>query len=670
MGNYLLRCMALCCLCLIQTTMAVENNYRVGVGIYDITGPAAEVNLFGYASSDQFSTGIRDRQWSRAFVIAEPISAENRVVFVSVDQGAVFQGVTQGVLKKLKARYGDLYNDDNLIISATHTHGGAGGHSHYALYNVTAEGFVQQTYDATVEGIFQSIVRAHESLAPGRVLFNRGELWNASANRSLPAYENNVDAAQYAAIDPEMTVLRFIQGEDRDIGMISWFPVHAVSLPMTNTLLTSDNKGIAQYLFEKRMGSSYTGDDVYVAAFAQTNAGDMTPNLNLNGTGPGTTPDESNRMIGERQFDKAWELFQNATEPLQGSLAVQHRYVDMSSVAVNDQFTGQGDQTTCVAALGYAFASGTEDGRGPLFEEGKRESEIFWEGITGMVMPPTPEQEACQAPKPILLATGNVQPYPWTPDVLPVSIMKIGSLGLLAAPGEFTIMAGRRIRQTVESVAGTGLSHTVLAGYSNAYAGYVTTREEYDKQHYEGASTHFGPWTLAAYRQSFSRLAESLADPAMNPWAGEPEPVPDDLSDDQVVYYNKPVVHDQAPVFKSIGQTVQDANSAYQKGDHVQVKFWSGHPRNDLKTMVSFLKVQRYENGQWHTVARDRDLETRYTWQRIDGFWGTSHAIIDWFIPTDTPSGTYRIVHEGVYKEAWTFLMKPYQGTSKAFQVQ
>ena len=137
MGNYLRSCMALFCLCLIQTTMAVENNYRVGVGIYDITGPAAEVNLFGYASSDQFSTGIHDRQWSRAFVIAEPVSEGNRVVFVTVDQGAVFQGVTQGVLKKLKARYGDLYNDDNLIISATHTHGGAGGHSHYALYNVT-----------------------------------------------------------------------------------------------------------------------------------------------------------------------------------------------------------------------------------------------------------------------------------------------------------------------------------------------------------------------------------------------------------------------------------------------------------------------------------------------------------------------------------------------------
>ncbi|OQX37516.1 MAG: hypothetical protein B0D91_06530 [Oceanospirillales bacterium LUC14_002_19_P2] len=27
------------------------------------------------------------------------------------------------------------------------------------------------------------------------------------------------------------------------------------------------------------------------------------------------------------------------------------------------------------------------------------------------------------------------------------------------------------------------------------------------------------------------------------------------------------------------------------------------------------------------------------------------------------------MVHEGVYKEAWTFLMKPYQGVSRAFQV-
>ena len=39
----------------------------------------------------------------------------------------------------------------------------------------------------------------------------------------------------------------------------------------------------------------------------------------------------------------------------------------------------------------------------------------------------------------------------------------------------------------------------VVAGLSNAYAGYVTTAEEYDKQHYEGGSTHFGRWTLAAY---------------------------------------------------------------------------------------------------------------------------------------------------------------------------
>ena len=50
----------------------------------------------------------------------------------------------------------------------------------------------------------------------------------------------------------------------------------------------------------------------------------------------------------------------------------------------------------------------------------------------------------------------------------------------------------------------------VIAGYANDYAGYVTTREEYESQQYEGGHTLFGPWTEAGYRQEFVRLAHAL----------------------------------------------------------------------------------------------------------------------------------------------------------------
>jgi neutral ceramidase len=57
----------------------------------------------------------------------------------------------------------------------------------------------------------------------------------------------------------------------------------------------------------------------------------------------------------------------------------------------------------------------------------------------------------------------------------------------------------------------------VICGYANAYSGYVTTPEEYDLQHYEGASTLYGPHTLAAYRQTFGMLATAARNNAPAP---------------------------------------------------------------------------------------------------------------------------------------------------------
>src|SRR3990167_4630358 len=70
--------------------LARDQNYLIGRGLYDITGPAAEVGLFGYAVPEQVASGIHDRQWARAFIIADR-QADKRVVFVNIDSGAVFQ---------------------------------------------------------------------------------------------------------------------------------------------------------------------------------------------------------------------------------------------------------------------------------------------------------------------------------------------------------------------------------------------------------------------------------------------------------------------------------------------------------------------------------------------------------------------------------------------------
>ena len=174
-----------------------------------------------------------------------------------------------------------------------------------------------------------------------------------------------------------MTLLKFAGGKsgEQELGTLNWFAVHPTSMTYNSFLLSSDSKGYASLKFERRKGIGIAEGKKFVAAFAQTNSGDVTGNLNLNNTGPGKNDSESTRIIGQRQLDVAFELFNHATEELAGPIEVRQTYVDFSQLTVTDEFTQAGQQITSAAAYGYAFAAGsTEDGGGhPLFQEGMKE---------------------------------------------------------------------------------------------------------------------------------------------------------------------------------------------------------------------------------------------------------------------------------------------------------
>ncbi|MFB9244149.1 neutral/alkaline ceramidase [Massilia antarctica] len=646
---------------------ASADPYLVGRGMSDITGEAAEVGMMGYASLSQVSAGIHMRQRARAFIVADQASGK-RIVFVNNDLGMVFQGVQQAVLKQLRARYGSLYGPDNVILAATHTHSGSGGFSHYALYNITTYGYNKRTFDAVVGGIVAAIDKAHRDLKPGSIAIGKGQLTDASNNRSLPAYLRNPLAERErwnSPIDPDMTVLRFRQGAD-DVGVISWFATHGVSMTPNNHLLSSDNKGYAAWRWEHDLkGVRYNADGDFVAAFAQSNAGDMTPNLNLDGTGPTRNEFDNTRIIGERQLQKALAIYNGALEPLAGTLDYRQRFIDFSRLTVAANFADGRARSTCPAALGTAFAAGTEDGRGlDGFNEGDLAGNPFFQAIGGILTPAPQWVRDCHGVKPVLLAPGVQQPVPWSPEVLPVSIVRIGQLAIVAAPGELTIMAGRRIRETVQAALGDSVKHVVIAGYANAYSGYITTPEEYDAQHYEGASTHFGKWTLGAYQQSYHELATAMRQgvPAY------PSAPTRDLSNQQLSFQTG-VVLDNTPLFKSFGDVVRQANASYARGQRVDVEFWTGHPKNDLRQNGSFLEVQRWEGAAWRTVATDGDWNTIYRWVRVDPVWGSSKAAISWDIPADAAPGQYRIRHDGNYKNGWDGSIRALSGTSRTFQV-
>lgn len=653
------------CLNLAQAAPA----FQVGVGMSDITGEAAEVGMMGYASLDQKTSGIHQRLRARAFIVQDNRGATpgKSAVVVITDTGLVTQAIHQAVLARLATRYGTLYNEQNVLISATHTHAGPGGYSHYALYNITVLGFQKATFNAIVDGIVEAIDRAHASKAPGDILLNQGELTEASRNRSAPAFRRNPagDRAAFPLeIDPLMTVLTFQQA-GRAVGALSLFPTHGTSMTNTNTLISGDNKGYAAYHWEHEVaGVRYRADGKpFVAAFAQTNPGDMSPNLNLKpGSGPTEDEFENTRIIGQRQSDKARELASHANQVLSGEVDYRMRFVDMSRVQVGSAYTPDSQvHTTCPAALGASFAAGsTEDGPGPgIAQEGT--ANPFLTAIGGLLFPIPDSLRQCHGAKEVVIPVGLMQPYPWVPEVLPLQLVRVGNLYLATLPGEPTIMSGYRIRRQLAQTLGVPVNQVLVVGYSNAYTEYITTPEEYSHQDYEGGSTLFGPWTQPAYMQELDKLAQAMArgEGVSNPLR------PRELGCCQLNFQTG-VVMDLPPLGKAFGTVLQDAQASYHPGQTVAIRFQSAHPKNNLRRNGSFLEVQRWNGSQWVSTADDGDWSTRYRWRRTFG--AESVVDISWTIPADQAAGTYRIVHDGNAKSLWGTISS-FRGTTRPFTV-
>ncbi|CAN1322842.1 Neutral ceramidase 2 [Linum perenne] len=630
-------------LLLLLLPLTVNGDYLIGTGSYDMTGPAAQVNLMGYANIQQNAAGIHFRLRARTFIVAETETGP-RFAFVNLDAGMASQLVTIRVLDRLKSRYGSLYTEENVAISGTHTHAGPGGYLQYVLYIVTSLGFVRQSFDAIVQAIELSIVEAHNNLKPGSVFINTGEVENAGINRSPSAY------------------------------------------------LTNPPEERAKFRVRK--------DRKFVGAFCQSNVGDVTPNVlgafcvdsgnpcDFNrsscdgndqlcvGRGPGY-PDEtlSTKMIGERQFNKAVELFTSASDKLDAKIDYRHIYLNFSSLEV--ELEGKGTVRTCPAAVGPGFAAGTTDGPGAFgFQQGDTEINPFLKLVRDFIKKPTKYQEDCQKPKPVLLSTGEMfDPYPWAPAILPIQILRLGKLIILSVPGEFTTMAGRRLREAVkETLIANGRgefddsTHVLIAGLTNTYSQYISTFEEYQHQRYEAASTLYGPHTLSAYIQEFNKLATQLAkgENTNNTFRLSPP----DLSSQQLGLLIEPL-GESPPEGIKFGDIKHDvvAQSHFRSGDRVSATFWSANPRYDLLTEGTFAGVEILVQGEkWVPVFDDDDLSLSYKWG-VDNATSVSLATIEWEIPEQKSNGVYRLRHFGSAKDTIISPVYYFTGASSGFVV-
>lgn len=547
---------------------------EIGSAKVEIPVRVRGIGMFGWGVPENFVEGSATPISARAFVVRTspapdtdtPCATAGRtetIAMVSCELLAISLAVREAVLARLAEEAPDLKLERrNVLLTATHTHSAPGGYSQYGFYGLEAPGFAPEFFGCVVTAIVEAIGLAAAALRPGTIRFASGTFADdqeVAFNRSIASYNQNPEVAQvdqahrHLALDRRMRLLRFDRADGTCIGEFNFFGVHGTSVHSDNRQVHFDNKGYAAAMLEAVEGEGFVG------AFAQATTGDVTPNFKKHEGKSfvrGMYPDDdaSAEFNGDLQFRKAQEVLKNAAqnEPLAERLLALQCYSDLADTAVDPEFAGGNTGLrTGPGELGMAMFFGTDEGpgvprrllfvqrivaalrplwrlvpRGPGVRERQRRHDAA-HGVKVTVMEMARHRflgmtrlrrlpigkDASPAVRMLrkLDPHGLAEPKPWTPNILPAQLLVIGNIAIAAIPHELTTVSGRRLEAMLKTeLASLGVDEVIIAGYANGYAGYVTTPEEYEVQDYEGASTHFGKWTLPAWQTIFRSLAHDL----------------------------------------------------------------------------------------------------------------------------------------------------------------
>ncbi len=639
---------------------------RVGAARSDITGPLQGPLLMGYAKSSQRARGLHTRLWSRA--IALESDTGTRAVVVSLDLSQVNESVRRAVIDRLQARLGNLYADHNVLLAATHTHASLGGLAHDYLYTIATLGFEKDNFENVVSGIVDSIVAAHSSLQFASIGFAENILPQITRNRSMEAFLKNSHASDLPiGVDQRVRQLNFFDVDQSVIALWNLFPIHGTSLSNENRLISGDNKGWAAALVERKFP--------IVAAFSNGAAGDVSPDP----LGRRNEASEWSALeaLGVAQATAATELLVQGDE-LSGPLASALLWVDFPSVQVNfGKYEGQ----LCQPAIGYSMLAGSEDGPGDLpgLREGIRSGQeqklplstrlavSILKKIFGLKLRADAD---CHGDKAVAFHTHKSGKL-GSSTRLPLQFLRLGKLLLAALPFEPTTMSGIEIEKLLkERFESHGIESVLVVGYANGYAGYLSTPDEYSLQHYEGASTHFGPLSLPAVLQNFLFLADL--------WQESGDAVyglPPQASTAPRWQNSRRKKRDLPYDYLKIGQVLRQPRKTYPLGEVIEVRFRGHRP-----TLIPFpapliLSIERWMDGRWQPYLTDVDPETRIEWRPLATSSARDHCLqciearISWKSSLQDSPGRYRIQHFGKLKQA-DGRIHAFKGVTRDFYLQ
>jgi neutral ceramidase len=600
---------------------------RAGVGKADIT-PRTGYYLGGWTRADRVAQGQHTRLWARALVLEQD---GRKVALVAVD---LFM-VPGGIVKHVGDELADAgLSEQTILMSASHTHSGPGGYANFKTFNTAAPSLATvtdpftfyhlidpkpadpQLYSFLVRRITEAIRRADADLGPAAAGWGSAELHGLTMNRSIEAHLANhgmsLERGQGAAeqdpegvahtIDPRVNVLRvdkLVDGRQVPIGGWSTFADHGTVTKSSFQYYNQDHHASALQVFERgvrRAGDVPPGQAV-LNVYGNSNEGDQSAGLVRDGP---AASDYTGRVEAAAMM-RAWRSAAPAPEP-----ALDSRWTRVC-------FCGQqteGGNVADYAMIGLPFLTGSEEERGPLFDI----TRVPFEGTRNPV--PVPGQ-------------GHKTGIPLSPDSVPKAVplmaVRVGDGVIVTLPGEPTAEVGARVREAVS--AATGVGRVVVSGLAGEFIQYLTTPEEYDRQHYEGGSTLYGPLSSNLLRGELAELTRRLV-------GGEPAQAAYPFDPTNGVSPDGPPFDQGAAAATIAGQP----GGRYERFQRAPFSWRGGAFGLDRPLDSPFVRIVRL--GPTGSSLVDSDLGLGTLW-RVDDQ-GEYRAL--WEIPRQLPTGRYRIV--------------------------
>lgn len=626
---------------------------RVGVGQADITPPTGSP-LGGWVRADRLGRGVHTRLMAKAIVLQR---GDEKVALLSVD---LFAAVG-GLVKEVADQNADLgYSERNVVVSASHTHAGPSGFANFATLNTVApsagtlsnpSSFVEffdpkptdrRLYTFLADRIALALRQADRDLGPARVGWGSAKLTDVTRNRSLEAHlanhgqvlprgagrpEQDPDGALHP-IDPDVDVLRVDRLVQRSrpcstrtrpprrtrcrrtvaipIGGWLMFANHGTVNPSSYQFYNQDHHGPATRVFERevRRRGKVSSKRAVIGVYGNGNEGDQSAGLDVQG------PEQAEK-VGRREAAAMLEAWTSAGKRMTTRPTLDLRW---TRVCFCGQDSTEGG-TSAMPIPGTPFLTGSEEGRGPLFD------------LTGI---PLEDQRA-----PVesgFEGHGHKIPVPASstdsyPNGAPLFTVRIRDRIIASLPGEPTVEMGRRVQQRIlGAVAGANVRRVIVSGLTNEFFQYFVTPQEYDRQHYEGGSQIYGTYAGVLLTDNLVALARGLTSDA---------PVPEPYAFDP----RNGVKADGAPYPKGADTGTLVAQPADgRRGGQIVTFAWQGGPGGFDKPLdTPFLTVERRVAGRW--VKETDDLWIDLRWSIDDAGRQTG----EWLVPRGTAGGTYRI---------------------------